>query len=101
MALELHGHRVLQAADGPSALAELRSGRPSVAFIDIGLPGMDGYELARAIQAQCDGQMTLFALTGYGAPADARRAREAGFARHLTKPVEVNELAAIVARAVS
>jgi signal transduction histidine kinase len=101
MALELHGHRVLQAADAPSALAEVRSGRPSVAFIDIGLPGMDGYELARAIHAQCEGQVTLFALTGYGAPADARRALEAGFARHLTKPVEVNELVAIVARAVS
>ncbi len=101
MALELQGHRVLQAADAPGALAQVRSARPSVAFIDIGLPGIDGYELARAIRAQYDGRIQLFALTGYGAPADVQRARDAGFAQHFTKPVEVNELAAIVSRAVS
>jgi signal transduction histidine kinase len=101
LALELRGHRVLQAGDAPSALAQVRSGKPSVAFIDIGLPGMDGYELARAIRAQHDDRVALFALTGYGSAADAQRARQAGFMQHLTKPVAINELAAIVARAVS
>jgi CheY-like chemotaxis protein/anti-sigma regulatory factor (Ser/Thr protein kinase) len=101
LALEQHGHRVLHAGDARSALAEIRSGRPSVALIDIGLPGMDGYALARAIRSQHDGTLALVALTGYGAPADVDRAREAGFALHLTKPVEANQLAAIVSRAVS
>jgi CheY-like chemotaxis protein len=62
---------------------------------------MDGYELARAIRAQHDDRVALFALTGYGSAADAQRARQAGFMQHLTKPVAINELAAIVARAVS
>jgi signal transduction histidine kinase len=101
LALELCGHRVLQAPDAPSALAALQRERPAVALIDIGLPGMDGYDLARAIRARHDAGIRLFALTGYGSPADARRALEAGFARHLTKPVEVNELAALVSHALS
>ena len=101
MALELEGHRVLQAGDARSALAEVRAGKPSVAFIDIGLPGADGYALAQAIRAEHGERVALFALTGFGAPADVQRAREAGFRAHLTKPVAVNELAAIVARAVS
>jgi signal transduction histidine kinase/CheY-like chemotaxis protein len=101
MALELEGHRVLQAADARSALAEVRAGKPNVAFIDIGLPGADGYALAQAIRAEHGERVALFALTGFGAPADVQRARQAGFRAHLTKPVAVNELAAIVARAVS
>ena len=101
MALELHGHRVVQAGDARSALAEVRRSRPSVAFIDVGLPDMDGYALARAIRAEHPGNVALFALTGFGTAADVRQAQEAGFRQHLTKPVEVNELAAIVSRAVS
>jgi signal transduction histidine kinase/CheY-like chemotaxis protein len=101
VALELRGHRVLHAADAQSALAEVRSGRPSIAFIDIGLPGMDGYGLAREIRERYSQSIALVALTGYGSGEDVRRAREAGFCGHLTKPVEVGELAAIVARTVS
>ena len=102
MALELHGHRVLQAGDAPSALEQIAAGRPSIAFVDIGLPGADGYELAREVRARFDGpRPVMVALTGYGSEEDARRARDAGFVRHLTKPVAVSELAAIVARTVS
>lgn len=101
IALEMHGHRVLQAADAHAALIQLRTGKPDIALIDIGLPGMDGYALAREIRSNHDAGISLIALTGYGAPEDARRAQEAGFARHLTKPVEVAELAAIVSGTVS
>jgi len=101
IALEMHGHRVLQAADAHAALVQVRTGKPDVALIDIGLPGMDGYALAREIRSNHDADISLVALTGYGTPEDARRAREAGFARHLTKPVEVAELAAIVSGTVS
>ena len=101
VALELHGHRVLHAGDAEAALAKVRSEKPSVAFIDIGLPGMDGYGLARELRSAYDGEVALVALTGYGSAEDARRAKEAGFVRHLTKPVEVSELAAIVSRTVS
>jgi signal transduction histidine kinase len=101
VALELHGHRVLQASDARSALEQIASGRPSIALIDIGLPGTDGYELARQVQARFDGaKPVLVALTGYGSEEDARRAQKAGFVRHLTKPVEVADLAAIVSRTV-
>ncbi len=101
IALELHGHRVLHAEDAQSALAQAHSGKPSIAFIDIGLPGMDGYGLAGELRARYGQTIALIALTGYGRGEDARRAREAGFSAHLTKPVEVSELAAIVARTVS
>ncbi len=78
------------------------AGSPRVALVDIGLPGVDGYALAREVHARFDGAApALIALTGYGADEDVRRAKEAGFARHLTKPVEVAELAAIVSRTVS
>jgi signal transduction histidine kinase len=102
VALELYGHRVLQAADARSALEEIQRGRPSVALVDIGLPDIDGYALAREVRRRFDGAgPALIALTGYGSEEDARRATDAGFVRHLTKPVEVAELAAIVARTVS
>jgi CheY-like chemotaxis protein/anti-sigma regulatory factor (Ser/Thr protein kinase) len=102
VALELHGHRVLQAWDARSALEQIQRGQPQVALVDIGLPGVDGYALAREVRARFDGAApALIALTGYGADEDVRRARDAGFVRHLTKPVEVAELAAIVSRTVS
>jgi signal transduction histidine kinase/ActR/RegA family two-component response regulator len=98
IALELHGHRVSEAADGDSALAQLRRHAPAVAVIDIGLPGgMDGYSLARRIRERLNGAVRLVALTGYGSPEDARRAREAGFDVHVAKPVDVVDLAGIIA----
>jgi CheY-like chemotaxis protein/anti-sigma regulatory factor (Ser/Thr protein kinase) len=98
--LELEGHRVRIAADGVAALEAVRSAPPEVALIDIGLPRMDGYELARQIRAlPGDKHPYLVAVTGYGLPEDRRRTREAGFDVHLVKPVEASALAAVLARA--
>ncbi len=93
-ALELKGYRVLPSADGPEALDLLRREQPSAAVLDIGLPGMNGYELARRIRTECGAQTVLIALTGYGTAHDQRLAAEAGFDRHMTKPVDVDELCA-------
>ncbi len=92
--LRANGHDVREAADGERALKVLESASFDVAFIDIGLPGgMDGYELARRIRAHPMGQnVRLVALTGYGFPEDRAQSRQAGFARHLVKPVEPDVL---------
>jgi len=99
VALELLGHRVLSAAEGASALALARQHRPAVAILDIGLPGMDGYELARRARSEFGAELRLVALTGYGTTGEVQRAVDAGFDVHLTKPVEVRELARVLARA--
>jgi signal transduction histidine kinase/CheY-like chemotaxis protein len=92
--LRAHGHDVREAADGEHALTVLDSTPFDVAFIDIGLPGgMDGYELARRIRSHPKGRdVRLVALTGYGFPEDRVQSRQAGFARHLVKPVEPDVL---------
>jgi PAS domain S-box-containing protein len=96
--LRAHGHDVCEAPDGESALALFEQRAPDqpldVAFIDIGLPGgMDGYELARRIRRLPMGRdVRLVALTGYGFPEDRQQSKQAGFARHLVKPVEPEEL---------
>jgi two-component system, sensor histidine kinase len=88
LTLELAGHEVLDAADGVEGLQLLKSERPDIAFIDIGLPRLDGYELARRFRAEPGGDRTLLvALTGYGLDADRARAQQAGFDHHLVKPV--------------
>jgi CheY-like chemotaxis protein len=92
-----HGHDVCEAADGEHALQILGrdgTGPLDVAFIDIGLPGgMDGYELARRIRSHPAGaNVRLVALTGYGFPEDRANSRQAGFAKHLVKPVEPEAL---------
>jgi signal transduction histidine kinase/ActR/RegA family two-component response regulator len=89
--LSLLGHEVGVAHDGKSALALLRETRPDVAILDIGLPDIDGYELGKAFR---DGGFTgrMVALTGYGQERDKRLSAEAGFDRHLTKPVALDEL---------
>jgi len=63
-----------------------------VALVDIGLPDMDGYEVARELRRRFDSQLTLIALTGYGQPDDRRKALEAGFDLHLVKPVDPQQL---------
>jgi two-component system, sensor histidine kinase len=96
--LRAHGHDVCEAPDGERALALFQqhgTDRPlDVAFIDIGLPGgMDGYELARRIRSLPMGRdVRLVALTGYGFPEDRQQSKQAGFARHLVKPVEPEAL---------
>jgi CheY-like chemotaxis protein len=92
LALEMRGHRVLRSGDGPDALEVMRRERPRVAVLDIGLPGMDGYELARRLRAEYGRDVVLIALTGYGTARDERMAMEAGFEQHLTKPVDADVL---------
>jgi len=93
MLLEMQGHTVEVAPDGLTALRLAREMQPQVAFIDIGLPGIDGYEVARRLRADAGGgACLLIALSGYGQSEDKARAEEAGFDRHLTKPVEPNEI---------
>jgi CheY-like chemotaxis protein len=93
MVLEADGHEVYEAGDGARALDLFHRARPDVAIVDIGLPGMDGYELARRIRSEAEGQqVTLIALTGYGFPEDRERSRAAGFDRHLVKPAAPEDL---------
>ncbi len=93
MLLELIGHEVEVAFDGADGLAKARAQRPEVVLCDIGLPGMDGYAVARALRAAPEtGASFLIALTGYGQDDDRRRALEAGFDTHLTKPVDLDTL---------
>ncbi|MDB5760529.1 MAG: hybrid sensor histidine kinase/response regulator [Burkholderia sp.] len=98
MLLDSFGTRVLQAADGPAGLAAARAHRPDIALVDIGLPGMDGYEVARQLRADpATRGMRLVALTGYGLPEDQQRALQAGFDLHLVKPVPPDRLRLAIA----
>lgn len=95
-AIRALGHDVRLAHDGPSAINVAESFAPEVVFLDIGLPGMDGYEVALRLRRPPLAPMTLVALTGYGRDADKLRAREAGFDRHLVKPVDIDVVEKIV-----
>jgi CheY-like chemotaxis protein len=93
LALSLRGHVVYAAADGRSGVALVEGERPDVVIVDIGLPHMDGYEVARRIRTLNYGAaVRLVALTGYGQPEDRARAQEAGFDLHLVKPVDNQRL---------
>jgi signal transduction histidine kinase len=97
-ALESEGHEVRVAFDGASAVALGQEYRPSVVFLDIGLPVMDGYEVARKLRALDNGYRPLLvAISGYGQPSDRQRAIEAGFDQHLVKPVSVEITLALAA----
>jgi CheY-like chemotaxis protein len=98
MLLELLGHDVQVVHDGLAALEALQRMRPDVMLIDIGLPGIDGFEVARRVRAQANSRSVLLvALTGYGRPDDRERTRAAGFDHHLTKPVQLDALQGLVA----
>jgi two-component system CheB/CheR fusion protein len=95
--LELNNHEVRVAGNGPDGLAVARKFKPDAVFCDIGLPGMNGYDVARAFRSDVDLQKaTLVALTGYASPEDNRRAREAGFDRHVAKPPDLHILEGIL-----
>jgi two-component system CheB/CheR fusion protein len=97
-ALQLAGHDAVVAFDGHSGLLKAREFRPEIVICDIGLPEMDGYDLARAIRADAALRgVSLIALTGYAGPEDRRRAREAGFDRHIAKPPSIEELEQVLA----
>jgi CheY-like chemotaxis protein len=89
MILELAGHEVRVAHDGRAAFALAAEFRPEFALLDLGMPELSGYELARALRREPWGRdMQLIALTGWGQDGDRRRAEAAGFDRHITKPVD-------------
>lgn len=98
--LSSSGHRVRTAHDGPGALEALASEPADVVLMDIGLPGMDGYEVARRIRRQPGGdRVVLVAMTGYGQERDRQLARDAGFDHHLVKPADLDELLRILSAA--
>ena len=97
--LELAGHQVAVAVDGPSGRDLILSERPDVALVDIGLPLLDGYEIARQVVSTAgDQRPVLVAMTGYGQPEDKRKAIEAGFDKHLVKPLQPDALHRLLAR---
>jgi signal transduction histidine kinase/CheY-like chemotaxis protein len=92
------GHAVETAPDGHAGLRCIDEKRPDIAIIDIGMPGMDGYELAKRVRQQLADGILLIALTGFGQADDRERAAAAGFDEHLTKPIRVEELQQIFMR---
>jgi len=98
--LELWGHEVRVAHSGPEAIAQVAAHPADLILLDIGLPEMDGYEVARRLRDQAPAAaMTLIALTGYGQDEDRRRSRAAGFDHHLVKPVDLADLQRLLERA--
>jgi CheY-like chemotaxis protein len=98
--LEVQGHAVSVEYDGKGALERARRERPDVLLLDIGLPDMDGYELARRLRAQPEnGRATLVALTGYGQNQDREEAHQAGFDHYLVKPADLGQVNEVLAQA--
>jgi two-component system, OmpR family, response regulator len=97
MWLQIAGHEVHTATDGPEALAAAESVRPEVILLDLGMPGMSGLDVARHIRKAAWGRaMVLIALTGWGQDEDRQQTRDAGFDHHLTKPVPPDEIEELV-----
>jgi CheY-like chemotaxis protein len=94
--LKLIGHEVETAHDGPTALQRARDFKPQVLFLDIGLPGMNGYDVARTLRQEGFEQETMVAISGYGQAEDRQRSLEAGFDHHLVKPVDQDSLISIL-----
>jgi CheY-like chemotaxis protein len=93
MLLKLGGQDVRVAYDGPSALRQAMEFRPQLVLLDIGMPGMDGYEVCRRIRRESSlEKIKVVALTGWGQDEDRRRSHEAGFDHHIVKPVEPGAL---------
>jgi PAS domain S-box-containing protein len=96
--LRLRGHEVRTAHDGPTALDEIVRYHPEVVFLDLGLPGMSGYDVARRVRMMTDlGPLRLVALTGYGTDGDRQKTRDAGFDVHLAKPVDPRAVDSLLA----
>jgi signal transduction histidine kinase len=94
--LQADGHLVSAARDARAGLEAAAAGSPNIAIVDIGLPGADGYQFARELRERLGSGVRLIALTGYGTEADRKRAAEAGFDAHLTKPVDLDRLLALI-----
>jgi CheY-like chemotaxis protein len=97
--LEILGHRVDLASDGLRGVQMALALKPDAALVDIGLPGIDGYEVAHRLRADPVGrEILLVALTGYGRPEDRQKALEAGFDAHLVKPVDPEDLTSLIGK---
>jgi CheY-like chemotaxis protein len=98
--LQLWGHEVRIAYEGEGALSQAAEFRPDIVLLDIGLPGMSGYDVARQMRAlpECR-EVMLVAVTGYGQDSDRRQSKEAGFDHHLVKPVQPGVLRELIASA--
>jgi CheY-like chemotaxis protein len=97
--LGLTGFEVQSAPDGPTALEKARQFHPEVVLLDIGLPGMDGWEVARRLRAECPAQPPfLVAITGYGREEDRLRSEQAGIDLHLVKPTDPEQLIGLLKR---
>ena len=97
MLLRLAGHEVCTAYSGQAALELASTFRPEIALLDIGMPDLNGYDVARHLRSLAQGRgLRLIALTGWGQEEDKRRARDAGFDQHLTKPVDPRRLDALL-----
>lgn len=97
--LESEGFQVKGASNGPDAIAMANDWSPDLALLDIGLPGMSGFDVARSLRSDLGKGLTLIALTGYGQESDVATAREAGFDAHLTKPFDIDELLSLMSTA--
>ena len=95
--LELDGHEVMATVNGEDGLDHARSGDFAVALVDLGLPGIDGFEVARQLRAARGAEVRLIAISGYGQPVDRKRAYAAGFDAHLVKPVDTDHLRSVLA----
>jgi CheY-like chemotaxis protein len=96
--LELEGHSVEVAYDGRAGIEKARAIRPEIIICDIGLPGLNGFEVARQIRADLGSSPTLVALTGYAQADDQCRAFDAGFDHHLSKPMDLQKIRALLGR---
>lgn len=92
------GHDVEAVADGITGVAMILAAKPDMALIDIGLPRLDGYQVATQVRSQLGSNVVLIAVSGFGQPDDKRRAAEAGFDDHLTKPADVQDIESVLAR---
>ena len=98
--LGVYGHTVEIAHEGVTALQVAWAFKPDLVFLDIGLPGMDGYEVARRLRGEVGMKsIKLIALSGYGAENDLMRSKKAGFNRHVVKPVDPGQLPSIISTA--
>jgi two-component system, sensor histidine kinase len=98
--LKLLGNDIRIAHDGPAAITEALAFRPEFILLDIGLPGMDGFQIARAMRERADtAGALLIALTGYGQASDRQRSHEAGFDHHFVKPVSFDDIDRVIAQA--
>ena len=99
--LKLLGNDIRTAYDGPSAIAEALDFRPEFILLDIGLPGMDGYQVARQLRRDGFRDVVIIAISGYGQDEDRVRSREAGFDHRLVKPVDYDALITLISQPAS